>query len=229
MHQQNIFTYISRAIVSGLLMIFSINTNAQDKMFKIQKDSVPVMKGFAVSFDLIGAGMLVASDYGQYEGALRVNLHDQLFPIIEIGIGKADHEELLTGVTYKTNWAPYGRIGCDVNILRKKHTGNRFYVGLRYAFTSFKATASASELTDPVWQRPTPYTINEDNSKYHWMEVIAGIDAKIWGPLHLGWSARFKQRIARSTGQMQEAWYVPGFGKGGSSRLGGTFNVIIDI
>jgi hypothetical protein len=39
---------------------------AQMKFFSLQKDSIPVFRGFAVSFDLVGAAMMQFSDYGQY-------------------------------------------------------------------------------------------------------------------------------------------------------------------
>ena len=65
---------------------------------------------------------------------------------------------------------------------------------------------------------------------YHWIEAVVGVDAKIYGPLHLGWSLRYKRRIAhKEEGDFGNTWYVPGFGIFGDTRLGGTFNVIIDI
>ena len=76
-----------------LLLMISATASAQLKFFSFQKDSIPVFRGFAVSFDLVGAGLLVLSDAGQYEGALRINLHDEWFPIVELGYGKANHME----------------------------------------------------------------------------------------------------------------------------------------
>jgi hypothetical protein len=40
---------------------------------------------------------------------------------------------------------------------------------------------------------------------------------------------RYKQRLAHSEeANLEKTWYVPGFG-GYDDKLGGTFNVIIDI
>ena len=64
---------------------------AQSKLFSVAKDSIPLFNGFSVSFDLIGAAMRVMSDYGEYEGALRLNLHNQYFPVVEVGYGSANH------------------------------------------------------------------------------------------------------------------------------------------
>ena len=63
----------------------------------------------------------------------------------------------------------------------------------------------------------------------HWMEAVFGVDAKIWGPLRLGWSARWRRRLAHDNGELGNAWYVPGFGKQGSSKLAGTFNVTVEF
>ena len=85
------------------MLLVGQSASAQLKFFALQKDSIPLFRGFAVSFDLVGAAMMQLSDYGQYEGALRINLHDEWFPIVEVGYGKANHEDdPVTGLRYKT-------------------------------------------------------------------------------------------------------------------------------
>lgn len=224
-----ISTYIRRAAISLLLLMVSSAASAQMKFFTLQKDSIPVFRGFAVSFDLVGAGLLAFSDNGQYEGALRVNLHDEWFPIVEVGLGKANHSDDVTHIHYDTK-APYFRIGIDKNMLKDKHGNNRLYAGLRYAFTSYKVNIYRPVFEDPVWKWDTVYEIMDASCNQHWIEAVVGVDAKIFGPLHLGWSVRYKRRIAHSEdGDFGRTWYVPGFGIYGDTRLGGTFNVIIDI
>ena len=63
----------------------------------------------------------------------------------------------------------------------------------------------------------------------HWLELAFGVDAKIWGPVHLGWSVRYKRRLFHREGDVGDAWYVPGYGRNGGSRIGGTFNLIFDL
>ena len=84
--REYISTYIPRVTISLMLLLLSASAGAQ-KLFKLEKDSIPLMRGFQVSFDLFGAGQMMLSDYGQYEAALRLNLHDQWFPIVEVGYG----------------------------------------------------------------------------------------------------------------------------------------------
>ena len=103
------------------------------------------------------------------------------------------------------------------------------YGGLRYAFTKYKVDLERENFEDPVWQWDTSFGVKEEPCNYHWFEAVLGVDAKIFGPLHLGWSVRYKRRIAHKDGIIGRSWYVPGFGLDGDTRLGGTFNVIIDI
>ena len=223
-----ISTSILRAAISIVVLSASVPAQAQ-KFFSFQKDSVPMFRGFAVSFDLVGAGLMAFSDNGQYEGALRVNLHDEWFPIIEAGLGRANHDDDVTKIHYSTS-APYFRIGIDKNLLKDKHGDNRLYGGLRYAFTSYNVDISKPDSPDPTWKWPTGFGVKDASCNYHWIEAVVGVDAKIYGPLHLGWSLRYKRRIShKEEGDFGNTWYVPGFGIFGDTRLGGTFNVIIDI
>ena len=202
--------------------------SAQGKLFAIQKDSIPLFRGIAVSADLVGPAMLMLSDYGEYEAAVRVNLHDQYFPVAELGYGKAEHDDEVTGIYYKTG-APYFRIGCDLNLLKNKHTANRLYGGIRYAFTSYKVDIARPTFQDPVWGWDTGFSISGEGCSQHWLEFVFGLDTKIWGPLHLGWNVRYKWRLAHKDSSVGNTWYVPGYGKYGDTRIGANFNVIIDI
>jgi len=221
---------ISRLVISLLLILAAGNTaQAQSKLFKLEKDSIPLFRGFALSFDLVGPAMLMLSDHGEYEGALRINLHDQWFPIFELGIGRANHQrDEVTAISYKTT-APYFRLGMDWNILRNKHQSNRMYAGFRYAFTSYKTDITRETLPDPIWQTLSGFDMKGINNTQHWFEIVLGIDAKVFGPFHLGWTVRYKRRLYHSDTPLGQSWYVPGFGIYDKDQLAANFNVIIDI
>lgn len=209
-------------------MLMPMSANAQEKVYTQQEDSIPFFKGFAVSANLSGPLVRMMSDYGEVEVALRINLHDEYFPIFECGYGSADHDDEVTSIKYKTQ-APYFKIGCDFNLLKKKHTGNRLYGGIRYAFTSFNVDISRPATADPVWGNSSTFEVTGDKCSQQWVEVVFGVDAKVWGPLHLGWNVRYKRRLTHTDTSVGNTWYVPGYGKTGSTRLGGDFQVIIDI
>ena len=159
--QQNTSIYILRPVVSLLLLLLALMPVDAQKLFRLEKDTIPLMRGFTVSFDLVGVAQLMMSDYGQYEGALRLNLHDQWFPVFELGYGKANHEEdLLTGLAYKTQ-APYFRVGVDFNLLKQKHQANRLFAGFRYAYTNYKIDVWRRDFPDPIWLWPTGFGVRD--------------------------------------------------------------------
>ena len=227
MPPKSIYAYIS--ILALSLMLMPMSADAQQQKLVEKPDTLPFFRGIAVSADLVGAGMMTLGDYGQYEAALRINFKDKYFPVFELGYGTANHEDdPVTHVAYKTS-APYGKVGMDFNIMKNKHDIYRVYIGARYAFTTFKYDVASSVLTDPVWKDPAAIQLNNVSASYHWAELLFAVDAKIWGPLHLGWSVRYRRRLAHNDGESGNVWYVPGFGKTGNSRLGGTFNIIINL
>ena len=224
---RRIYTYTFVLAISCLLPM-AANAQKPVKVVPEMPDSTAFLKGFAVSADLIGPLMLGISDNGHFEAALRINLKDKYFPVVELGYGKADHSDDVTRITYKTS-APYGRIGLDLNLMKNKHDSYRLYGGVRYAYTNFKYEFSHPGLDDPIWGQHADFQAKDVSCYYHWAEIVFGVDATIWGPVHLGWSGRYKKRLAYGKSEYGNCWYVPGFGKTGSTRLGGTFNIIIDI
>ena len=220
----------ARRILTSILAVLALSNSVRAQGFlKFERDSVPFFQGVAVSVDLAGAAQLQLSDYGQLEAALRENLHNQYFPTFEVGLGKATHEDdQVTGISYRTK-APYFRLGADVNLMKKKHTGNRIFAGVRYACTYYKVDMDRQNFPDPVWQWDTGFGVRDEKCNQHWAEVLLGIDAKVAGPLHLGWSVRYRKRLFHNDGQQEKTWYVPGYGIQESTRLGYTFNLTIDI
>ena len=212
-----------------LALLFMPHQALAQDISVLQTDTLPFFRGFAVSADLVGLLQMQFGDYGQYEAALRLNLRNRYFPILELGYGKARHDEdPITGISYRTQ-APYFRLGCDFNIAKNKRSSNRIYAGLRYAYTNYKVDIHRQAFPDPVWLWDSSFDIEDSKCNQHWAEVVFGIDAKVYGPLHLGWSARYRRRLFHDDGIAGKTWYVPGYGTQDDSNLGVTFNVIVDI
>lgn len=222
--------YISITVIS--LSVCCNPLSAQDKQASIEtltQQEAPVFGGVAVSADLVGAVMKVSNaDYSQMEVAARLNFKGKYFPIFELGYGESNYEGAETGNIFKTR-APYFRIGADYNFTKKWYTGNRLYLGVRYAFTSFNYDVGAPGFRDPVWNMEVPFLFEGLHANSHWGEVVFGIETRIWSIFHLGWSLRYKMRMSHNEDKNMLPWYVPGYGKFGSSCIGGTFNVIFDI
>lgn len=84
MLRRHIFIFTSRSIVFSLSLLllgpvaFAQKANSkalQEKMrLKLIDDSIPLYRGVQVKLDLVGLIQKAASDYGQYEVGVRVNL-----------------------------------------------------------------------------------------------------------------------------------------------------------
>lgn len=232
MHQRVHSIFISRALSISVLLLMLLNAHAQGgskkNIIAETADSIPLFRGVAVSVDLVGPAEMMFGDYGQYEAAARINLKDKYFPVVELGWGKANAEDMATQLTYKTN-APYVRAGMDFNLMKNKHDIYRLLGGVRYAYTSFKYDVNSPNIVDPVWKDNVEYNAEGVKCNYHWLEFSFGVDAKIWGPVRMGWTVRYRKKLYSKAGDFGTPWYVPGFGKSGSTRLGGTFNVTFEL
>ena len=217
------------SLIFSLLLVLPIQAQKKiDPPEQAANDSVPLFCGFAVGVDLVGIVQSVVSDYGQYEASLRINLRDTYFPIVEAGWGRASHDDVVTTISYDSK-APFFRVGMDYNLMKDKHNIYRIYGGARYGLTYFKYDLSHPGVTDPFWGDQASFQADGAKCNYHWLELAAGVDAKILGPIHMGWSVRYRKRISYDSGELGNVWYVPGFGKSGSTRLGMLFILSIDI
>jgi len=180
-------------------------------------------EGLSVGADLVGVVMNPLVGYGDYQAFLQANIKGKYLPVIELGYGRQNKSYAITDVTYKTH-APFGRIGCDFNLLNNKHDDYRLTVGLRYGFTSF-----SYDTTSPTDSLHTQFTTETEKCTLHWAELVLGVDAKIWGPLHMGWSVRYRRRLSLSD-YVNEPLYAPGFGKASEkSRFMALYNIGIEI
>ena len=229
MPQRHTFIYITALAISLMALVPTSMYGQKRHQQKPQEpDTIPLFRGVAVSADMVGLIQDMTGHYGQYEGAVRVNLKDRYFPVVEVGLGKANKSNATTGLRFKTS-APYGRIGCDFNILKNKHDIYRLYAGARYAFTSFKYDIDDHLIKDPVWGNEATYGGKDQKCTYHWIEGLIGVDAKIWGPIRMGWSIRYRSRLVKKYGDMGKPWYVPGFGRTSETPIGATFNVGVEF
>ena len=169
------------------------------------KTKARFFQSLTVGVDLVGPVMQVLSSQYDYQAFAQMNIKGQYLPVFELGYGRADKEDYYSKVKYKAK-APFFRIGCDYNILKNKVDDYRLTVGLRYGFTSFNYDTST-----PTDSLKTVFADTSGKCTLHWAEVVVGVDAKVWGPLHMGWSVRYRRRLKCSYDD-KEPLYAPGFG-----------------
>ncbi|MBQ2300962.1 MAG: hypothetical protein II279_05710 [Bacteroidaceae bacterium] len=208
-----------------LTILLCVPMQAQEPQ---EKEKAPLLSGIAVSADLVGLAMkAMGAKFANMEVAARLNLYDKVFPIAELGIGSSHREGAETGNIFSTT-APYMRFGLDYNF-NKKHNGNRLFGILRYGFSSFNYDIENKAFTDPAYGTTTPLELNGLNATGHWLEFGVGLETKLWRFIRLGWSMRYKFRLALSHEEEIAPYYIPGFGKNNDNGWGGTVNLIFDV
>lgn len=190
---------------------------------------LPLFQGFTLSFDALGLGMLLVSDYGTIEGALRLGLKNTWLPIFELGYGFCDKTDYNTKINYKVN-APFFRIGCDWNFLRDKFQDNRMFVGLRWGFSTYIYDMTGPELSDPVYGGSERFDFSGTTSTSNWLEIVYGCQVKIFRSFHMGWSIRLKYHISSTKNENSKAYYIPGYGTTTNGNTwSGSYNLIFDL
>lgn len=191
-------------------------------------DSASLFEGIAVSADMVGLFMKITnSKFANMEVSGRLNFYERYFPIVELGIGECEKIGGDNNNKFSTT-APYFRVGMDYNF-NQKMNGNRLFGGVRYAHSSYKYDFFNPDFNDPVWGGTDPLNLSDMKGKSHWIELVVGVETKLWSFLRLGYNIRYRGRIKQKVSPFGEPWYVPGYGRNGSTAFGGTVNITFDI
>lgn len=194
-----------------------------------QKQHLVLFQGFTLSVDAYGPVAYAVSDYGTMEAALRLNLKNTFFPIVEMGYGKCSKEDFNSKVSYKVN-APFLRVGMDINMLKDKFQSNRLYLGARYGISKFKYDVAGPAMKDPIWGGSESFSMNDIDCTSHWAEFIFGVEVKIVKNFHMGWAVRYKREIASTKSDYSKPNCIPGYGYTTNSTCwGGTYSLIFDL
>lgn len=130
----------------------------------------------------------LAIDYGHWER----NFHSE---------GQADY----------SNTGNYWRIGADVNFLKKDPDRNMFFLGLRYARSTFTERMTVRS-DDPVWGTLDQFVANQ-NVPAGWVELTTGLRVRIWRIFWLGYTARLKFALKMGDTPVMLPSDVPGYGR----------------
>ena len=226
--------------LSSVLLLFciglpSIAQQQQQRPGPVQKrdqkkkevvvDTIPFYNGTYVGVDIYGIGSkMLGGDFMSSEVSIGVNLKNKFIPTIEFGMGGTDTWNE-TGIHYKSKTAPFFRIGVDYNTMAKKKEKNSYlYVGLRYAFSSFKYDVSTLPVDDPIWGGSIGNPSLEDD---YWGGSVLFSHLGMKGCM--GWSVRMKYKTNASTNEYANPWYVPGYGKFKSNNMGITYSLIYKL
>lgn len=194
-------------------------------------ESLFSVRGVSLSADLFGAFYSLFGSSISSEVGLDINLRNQLFPVFEAGYASFDDTNE-NNLIHSSCAAPYFRVGLNYNIFYRKgkEAAPSFgYVGFRYGFSSFTYDIDGPSLNDPVWGGSVPVRYSNVSGNSQWMELCAGIKAKIWKNFYMGWCIRYKARINIKNGPNSNPPFIPGFGERFHTTFGGTYSLIFNL
>lgn len=230
MKKRRISIFTTMPILLSSLLLLCAPAMAQGNKTEVKED-VPFYQGTTIGVDVFGlGGKIFGSDITSTEIGIEVNLLNRFIPVVEIGYGSTDTTDEETDIHYKTS-APFFRVGMNYNFFFKKpYLPGFLYGGIRYGFSSFSYDVDAPTLANPTFPYPeVPFAYEGVKSNVGWAELLAGIRVNVYKNFYMGWSVRYRKRLSVKKDEHSEPWYIPGFGKNGSTSLGVTYSLIYKL
>lgn len=200
---------ILKYITSLSVLLVSQSVMAQDNeqpiIQKVEKDFKPSEVIFAT--DVIGLGKTLFTDETKLEFHSKIDFH-HYYLVGEFGMDKINLNG--NGFDYNAE-GTFFRVGPHVNMMPyNKHRSSIFF-GLMYARSSFKDEITYQQ-ADQGWGVQNLNFAN-DNLKARWYEANLGINVRVFGPVYLGYTLRFKFAKSLSGNEKLTPYEIPGYGK----------------
>ena len=180
-------------------------------------------KGVRIGFDLSRIANYYISErkVRSYEVTADLRLQNKLLYVAEAGIATIAKDA--PTYTFQSN-GYYGRLGIDRNML--KGGNDILFFGARYALGAFNFQSDRFEVVEPYWRDTLRSSYPKEKFSAHWLEGVAGLKGNVFGNFYLGFTARFKLRVALSGNRNVGAITIPGFGAA-SQRTAFGFNYYV--
>ena len=233
MKKKRISIYIIALLMLGNLTSHPLKAQTQTtpKALNETTTETSLFQGVYLGIDVFGlANKVLGSDITSTEVNAEMNLKNRFFPVVEVGYAAIETSGEETDIFYKSS-APYFRIGMNYNVFYKKpHLPGQLLVGLRYGYSSFEYDVNAPALTDPNWGHTSvPFAYEGVKSNASWVEVCAGLKTQVYKGFYMGFTVRYRSRLSQKVHENSEPYYIPGFGKNGSTNVGLTYNLIYKL
>jgi hypothetical protein len=211
---------------SILCLLFSLGMIAQEK----KKDTVTTKTeryGLRVGIDL---SKLARSFYEkEYKGLELVGdyrLNQKIYIAGELGNENKTVDDDRVNFTTKGS---YFKVGFDYNGYENwMDMENIIHLGLRYGVSSFSQNLNNYKVYDTSNYFPqAPAVISDINFNglsAQWVEVVAGIKAKIFNNLFLGFSFRMNYLVSNKKPENFDNLYIPGYNRTYDGKFGAGFN-----
>lgn len=196
---------------------------------KVPKMIYPLLHSVSVGVDVWDPVMrLFGQHYGLIEFSGELNLHNRYIPVVEIGLGQSTYTPANQNFTYRVGMVPYFRIGANYNFLYNSNPSYMGYAGVRIGYSPFNYHIENVTLNSGYWDETQKVDFPALHSDVVYLNVLFGIRVKIWGPISMGWSFRFKTRLHETRNPDGNPWYIPGYGTRNGS-IAGSFSVFYTL
>lgn len=229
--------YTLKYTFSFLILLFSLLSQAQIATTKdtilIKKDSLkPKMERFGIRFgiDLFKlTRSLYEKDYRGIELVGDYKLTRKHYIAAEVG---TENKTVNDDRVNFTTTGSYIKAGFDYNAYENWiGMENMVYVGLRYGFSSFSQTLNSYKLynTNSYFGQNEPIISGEkfNGLSAQWVEVVAGIKAKVFNNIYVGFSFRINKIVSNKTPENFDNLYIPGFNRTYNGDFGVGFNYTV--
>ncbi|MCV9387708.1 DUF6048 family protein [Reichenbachiella ulvae] len=210
---------ISKYIFFSFSLLFITKTlSAQEYIYeKRERDWKPSEVFF--SADVVGLGRLISGDI-QSEFQTKIDF-DQFY--LALDGGRSDLSSSGNGFNYSSS-GYFFRVGPQANLIPYNKNRSSIFFGVNYAQSLFSDQIDYRVIQSAWGEQDLSF--KNDNLTARWFEANLGIQARIFGPIYLGYTIRFKMAKKLSGEGVLEAYEIPGFGRASSSATFG-FNYYI--
>lgn len=210
-----------------------------------QKYRYPLFNGLDISVDVMDLLMRsFGTGYGSHEVQVMADFHHRFFPMVALGMGQANTtsdngmnysdgrlypSDIRKEHTFKTNLAPYFKLGCAYNLKYNNFRPNDFYtIFMRYGFCSYTTSISDLWYYDGTWATYKSEDLTDLDHNIHWIELGGMIKVQVAKYISLGWDLYYKVAVKEKTSQYGTPFYSPGFGVH-NNHIGFMFRIYYNI
>lgn len=218
--------------VNGNVIFIDTVTGTVDTVPMPQKKSkmiYPLVYNLSLGVDLWD---LAARCFGQHYGLgsvwAELNMHNRYFPYAEVGLSSADDTPENANFTFKTNTAPFFKLGIGYNIFYNSNPDYQLKVGLRYGITHYTYEITDATVNVPYWGVTEHFSLPGKAVTTGYWELVASVKVKVWRNISAGWAVKYHSILHESSVTDGKPMIVPGFGRRNNS-FDGSFSIIYTL
>ena len=197
-----------------------ISGDSAEAMAEARRDSLrrvykryPLLTDVAIGLNIAEPlFMAFGQSYASADVSATLNMWNRLQPTVELGLGWAKSTPDDMNYTYHGKPSPYFKVGANYNFLFKNSPDYQAYLGIRLGYSTFTYDITDVRYLNSYWDEVLPGEIKGERSHALWGEAGAGLRAKLYGPISMGWMIRYHGIFNYGKSDHSRPWFIPGYG-----------------